>query len=204
MNEVEQEFVVDVYDKIAHEFDVTRTYRWSWVTEFMECMSPGSLVYDIGCGNGRNMTYPDIEFVGIDTCQHFIDICHKNGLNAIKSSMLNILLPNNTADYIICIATFHHLNTYEHRIQALNEMKRLLKPKGKVLLSVWSKTQPKKTKVTFEKYGDTMVPWKNKLTRYYYIFRVDEIVSLFDDAGFQIFSHVYDCGNEVFVLGVKS
>lgn len=202
MNEIEQEFVVDVYDKIAHEFDVTRTYKWSWITEFMEHMLPGSLVYDIGCGNGRNMTYPGINFIGIDTCDRFVEICRKNGLNAIKGSMLNILLPNTTADYIICIAAFHHLNTYDHRIKALNEMKRLLKPDGKLLISVWSKTQPKKTRVTFEKYGDTMVPWKNNLTRYYYIFQIDEIVSLFRDAGLRILNHIYDCGNEVFVLSL--
>ena len=202
MNEIEQEFVVDVYDKIAHEFDVTRTYKWSWITEFMEHMLPGSLVYDIGCGNGRNMTYPGINFIGIDTCDRFVEICRKNGLNAIKGSMLNILLPNTTADYIICIAAFHHLSTYDHRIKALHEMKRLLKPDGKLLISVWSKTQPKKTRVTFEKYGDTMVPWKNNLTRYYYIFQIDEIVSLFRDAGLRILNHIYDCGNEVFVLSL--
>ena len=66
---------------------------------------------EIGCGNGRNMTYPGINFKGVDACDRLAEARHKNGLNARKGSMLNILLPNATVDYIICVAAFRHLNT---------------------------------------------------------------------------------------------
>ena len=58
------------------------------------------------------------------------------------------------------------------------------------MLSVWSKTQPEKTKRKFSAWGDTLVPWKNLkgeiFERYYYIFRLDEIKQLFLDNGLNI------------------
>lgn len=79
-------------------------------------------------------------------------------------------------------------------------MKRLIKPGGEILLTVWSKNQPEKTRVVFNTYGDNIVYWKNKHPRYYYIFSVDEIKELFLSVGLNMKSHIYDCGNEVFIL----
>lgn len=196
----EKTYVQDVYNTIASEFDVTRTYHWSWINDFICSIDKGSLIYDIGCGNGRNMTYPCHRFIGIDACDKFVDICRKKNLEAYPGKMTEIPFPDKSADHIICIATFHHLYTYDNRITALREMKRVLKPGGKILLSVWSKAQPSKTRVTFDKYGNNLVPWKKKLTRFYYIFEIDEIKSLFKETGLNIQTHLYDCGNEVFVL----
>jgi len=70
-------------------------------------------------------------------------------------------------------------------------------------MSIWSITQPSKTRRVFTQYGDTIVPWKNPsgtYERYYYIFEIDEICSLFKDAGFKMISHYWDTGNEIFEL----
>ena len=74
-----------------------------------------------------------------------------------------------------------------------------------MIVSVWSKVQPPKTKRKFENYGDNMVQWKSKdgekiSDRYYYIFKVDEIQQFFLDNGFIIINYEWDCGNEVFIL----
>ena len=114
--------------------------------------------------------------------------------------MNNIPLSSQSTNYIICIATFHHLQSYKNRLNALLEMKRLLKPGGKILLSVWSKVQPRKTRVIFNNYGDNIVLWKNIHKRYYYIFKIDEIIQLFKDAELILEEHTYDCGNEIFML----
>ena len=98
------------------------------------------------------------------------------------------------------IASFHHLSNNENRIKALLEMKRIIKDDGQIIISVWSINQPKKTRVTFENYGDNMVYWKNKHARYYYIFKLDEIRTLVHTAGLIIIDSYYDCGNEIFIL----
>ena len=158
-------------------------------------------IIDIGCGNGRNMQFKQHTFIGIDNCEKFISMCREKKLLVQLANMTKINLPNCSADAIICIAVFHHLSTHENRIKALLEMKRLIKPKtGKILLSVWSINQPLKTRITFTNYGDNMVSWNKKYKRYYYIFQINEIISLFKEVGLKILKHNYDCGNEIFIL----
>ena len=146
------------------------------------------------------MTYTNHTFIGIDNCQKFVDICKSKGLDAICNNMTDIQLQPDSADFIICVASFHHLANKENRLKSLLEMKRLIKPGGKILITIWSKIQPKKTRVNFDNYGDNIVYWKNKHPRYYYIFTIDEITELFNEVGLHIESHEYDCGNEVFIV----
>ena len=172
---IEIEYVKNIYEYIASEFDVTRAYKWSWITNFINSLPKNSLIYDIGCGSGRNMDYANYRFIGFDNCQSFIEVCKNKGFNAYYSEITDIKIRDNSADAIICIATFHHLSSYENRIKALQELKRIIKDCGKILLSVWSKEQPKKTRITFDNCGDNIVYWKNKYPRYYYIFQLDEL-----------------------------
>lgn len=197
----EEKLVVGAYQKIASQFNSTRKFRWSWIESFLENIGDGKYV-DIGCGGGRNLNENSI---GVDNCQEFIDIVKSKGLNAIKADMSQLPFEDSTFDAILSIASFHHLATVERRIQSLQEMKRILKPNGKILLSVWSKEQPKKTRRKFENYGDVIVTWRRPqgdecIERYYYIFQWDEIVDLFNQVGFKIESCRWDCGNEVFIL----
>lgn len=202
---LEDQYVKNVYNQIAHYFDNTRGYTWSWIREFVNShVKPGDVVYDIGCGNGRNMAFrKDVTFIGLDNCQEFTDICYKKGLNAVIGDMCEMPFETNTANAVICIASFHHLINPQRRRQALYELKRVCKPRGKILLSVWSINQPKKTRRIFTKYGDTIVKWNQNgviYDRYYYIFRIKEINDLFEECGLEVVSHTYDCGNEVFIL----
>lgn len=214
INKTEKKHVMDVYNKIATHFNYTRAYKWKWINDFMEYYNSSHLVYDIGCGSGRNITPPPNDnnnfpkCIGIDNCSEFINICREKNLNVIECDMLSLPFEDNSGDAIISIASFHHLSTRERRIGALLEMKRVIKFKeennniGKILLSVWSINQPKKTRRTFE-YGNSIVPWDNHgeiLNRYYYIFKNEEILELFEYVGLNVESHFWDCGNEIYIL----
>jgi len=209
MSLIEDINVKNVYEIIASHFSCTRTYQWSWVTNFLESLKEKSIVYDLGCGNGRNMIYNNLSFVGIDNCKNFVNICRKKNLNVIESNLMSIPLKNESCDAIICIAVFHHFSCDENRLKVLNEIYRLLKPNGKILLSVWSINQPEKTKRKFNNYGDTIVNWntnKHKenqiIPRYYYIFEINEIKNLLNEE-FIIDKYYWDCGNEIFELKSK-
>ena len=69
-------------------------------------ISKGSTVYDIGCGSGRNMMYPDLNFIGVDNCENLLKICRDKGLNVVYGDMCNLPVRDNSADYIISVAAF--------------------------------------------------------------------------------------------------
>lgn len=205
-NNYEQQHVFDVYDKIASRFDDTRAYQWTWITDFMNSLKTKSVVLDIGCGGGRNLEfYSDKhQMFGIDTSKSFIDICKSKNLEVLQANMCYIPHPSNSFDALIVIASFHHLDCVNHRLQAMYEMYRILKPGGRMIMSVWSKEQPAKTRRQFDKYGDTLVPWKERdgtvYQRYYYIFRKDELLELINIAEFKVIDWKWDCGNEILTL----
>lgn len=202
-NNLETTYVKEVYEEIAPHFSNTRAYKWSWVIDFLDSLKTDSIVYDLGCGNGRNMDHGSLKFIGIDNCENFVSICKNKNLSVINSNITKIPLNNNSADAIICIAVFHHLSSRENRIQSLLEMKRLVKPGGKILLSTWSINQPQKTRRTFNNYGNNIVLWNSYgkvYERYYYIFKLDEIKELIKRIGLIILNYEYSCGNEIFTL----
>ena len=55
-----------------------------------------SLVYDIGCGNGRNMNFKNLNFIGIDNCENFVKICNEKKLNVVTSNITEIPAVRNT------------------------------------------------------------------------------------------------------------
>jgi len=205
-NNIETNYVKNVYESIATHFDNTRSYKWSWVNEFLNSLKANSIIYDIGCGNGRNMINNNSKnfiFTGIDNCEKFVTLCKSKNLNVINANMTAIPLKSNSADAILCIAVFHHLENKENRVNALLEMKRLIKIGGKIMLSTWSINQPQKTRRTFNNYGNNIVLY-NKFgqlyERFYYIFKIDEMHQLFTLCGLTIIDYKYDCGNEIFTL----
>ena len=205
-NLIENKHVKNIYEAIATHFDNNRSYKWLWVNEFLNTLKPNAHVYDIGCGNGRNMinnNANNLIFTGIDNCENFVKLCKSKNLNVIYSDMRDIPLKSNSADAIICIAVFHHLENKENRVKSLLEMKRLIKLGGKIMLSVWSISQPQKTRRSFNNYGNNIVLY-NKFgeiyERFYYIFKIDELHQLFTLCGLTISDYKYVCGNEIFIL----
>ena len=197
------------YDLISEYFKNTRVFTWKWTDNFISSIDNNSLILDIGSGNGRNTKYYNHTIFGLDISYEQLRM-NKNKFNYdIQANMIKIPFKNNLFDAIISIASFHHLSTINERIMCLQEMKRIIKPGGKILISVWSINQPKKIKRKFINYGDTIVNWntntKDKngnfiiIPRYYYIFELNEIKNLLEKF-FIIEKYYWDCGNEIFEL----
>lgn len=52
-SQLEQDYVHRVYEEIAEHFSSTRHTPWPRVVEFLKSLPCGSLVADVGCGNGK-------------------------------------------------------------------------------------------------------------------------------------------------------
>ena len=191
--------VKEVYERIAEHFNEKRFSKWDWIEEFLDEFPTNSLVYDIGCGSGRNIR-PGM--IGVDNCDNFLKISNSKGKDVIKGDMRYLPLDDNTGIGMICIAAFHHLSTREDRLKALLEFKRVLKIGAKIMISIWSINQGENRKLKFY-YGDNIVPWNNNGTiyeRYYYIFEDEEIKKLFQEAGLRLIKHFWNHGNEIYIL----
>ena len=154
MSNYESTNVYDVYEDIAHHFNVTRTYEWSWVRRFHESLLKASYVLDIGCGNGRNIEfYKDLHLIeGIDSCYEFVRICLEKNLPVIQGNMCYMPYCHESFDALTVIASFHHLDCEENRIEALNEMNRVLKPGGKILIVSFHSIEDKIVKYFFSNF----------------------------------------------------
>ena len=198
MNHLEEENVLNVYNEIAKEFDKTRYNIWESVNNFIKNFEPNSVIGDIGCGNGKNMLIrKDCDFLGCDFSNGMVEICKKKGLNVIEGNLLNIPFKDNYFDYTLCIAALHHLSTKDHRQKAVNELARITKKNGKILIVVWALEQPKNLRFKFNNQ-DSLIDWKNKKgeilgKRFYHFFKKGELEELCKD--YNIINSYYEEGN---------
>ncbi len=179
---IEKEHVFDVYDSISDEFDKTRYALWNGVKLFLDHIETGSSILDIGCGNGKYMSYrKDCIIYGCDSCENMVRIakrrCHT--ANVIQSNGCDLPYEDEKFDYVMSIGVLHHVGDTEDRIRFVKEMIRVLKKGGKGLLTVWSSNQPKKDNWRSIGGTDYFIPWNNCKLRYYHLFPKEELEYLF-------------------------
>lgn len=150
-----------------------------------------SVVYDIGCGNGRNskiLAGMTKKLICVDSSKHMLENAKANLKNFNNITFLNYKmqedkLPKGTVDCICCFASFHHLRSVKERLETLKNFYRALRPKGRVLLSVWH------PKSIISKGKNQMVGWKKEngdnVKRFYHFFSQKELENLFDLAGYK-------------------
>ena len=178
MSDIETQ-VRNFYNNNYKRFDVSRCSVWNAVKDFIDLIPQNSFVLDAGCGNGKNMIYIQnrkINVVGIDFSTKLLDICKSKSLNVKEADIRHLPYDDNTFDYVISIAVIHHLSTQKNRIKAIDELLRVCKPYGKILISVWALEQEKNSRFSFT-LGDNYVKWEDT-TRYYHIHNRNTITNL--------------------------
>ncbi len=198
-----------VYDKIALPFAQTRKFVWADLKPLAKYTKDGYKVLDLGCGSGRlYQLFQDlsIKYIGVDQSKKQLQNAEKKypAAKLIISEMRNLPFADNEFNVIYCIATFHHLPSKESRLEALAEMKRVLKLGGRVIFTNWNlfsksaaKTVEKgKWKIKRGSEADFFVPWMSSDgkvlgDRYYYGYRPRELKELFQSAGFFMEEHYY-------------
>lgn len=146
---LEELHVHQVYEQIAGHFSTTRHKPWPKVVEFMQGVPPGSVVMDLGCGNGKNiLRRDDIVQIAGERSSGLLSECkeHIHGIGAadcVRLDLLHAMLRDDTADIVICIAVIHHFSSQARRLQAVSTIHRLLRKGGRALITVWAKDQTK-------------------------------------------------------------
>ncbi|CAL1390367.1 unnamed protein product [Linum trigynum] len=147
--EIEKKYVHRVYDAIAPHFSSTRFAKWPKVASFLNSLPLGSLVLDAGCGNGKYLGLnPDCFFIGCDISEPLVKICADRDNEVVVADAVNLPYRTGFGDAAISIAVLHHLSTEIRRRKAIEELVRVVKTGGFVLITVWAAEQEDKSLLT--------------------------------------------------------
>lgn len=166
-------------------------------------MIAGERILDLGCGSGRFFEFlrdKKVDYIGIDNSEKLIEIAKRRYPKARfqVADVLNLPFPRNFFDKIYSIAVLHHIPLEEFRLQFLREAKRVLKPEGFLILTVWKFHESKELylilKYTILKlfgkskldWKDIFEPWGKKIDMYYHYFSKRELMKLVRKSGFRI------------------
>ncbi len=91
-------------------------------------------ILDVGCGTGRYAALFGDHYFGIDNNPQYIEFAkrHAPGKFSVGDGK-RINFPNDTFSYVISVGVFHHLDD-ETIMTITKEMKRVLRPGGRILL----------------------------------------------------------------------
>lgn len=199
------------YNIISRDFSATRSYIWKDLEVVKKYIKPNDKVLDLGCGNGRLYEFLkdlSIDYLGVDNSVGLINEAkNKYPESADKfreGDALDLRFEENQFDAVIMVAVLNHIPSEELRLQVLNNVKRILKPKGYLLMTNWNlyqkKYQPLIIKYTLLKlfskskmdWGDVLVPFgKEKTERYYHAFTKKEIKNLISKSDLNLLKNYY-------------
>lgn len=184
----------DVFNKIAPSWYGFRhhTIFRKELEHFAKKWKNGRLL-NAGCGHGADFIpfKRDFELHGVDFSSEMIKLAekyakkHKFEPNLYVEDIRSLPFKNEYFDWAIAVASYHHLDSNQDRVQALEELYRVLKPGGEAFFTVWNKWQPR----FILKKKDALIPFRHKDTtylRYYHLFSYGEIEKLVKNTGFTL------------------
>lgn len=151
-----RDFLTPIYDTVNGFIGLGKRFLRK-VLAVIEIQN-GHTVLDIGCGTGvllalGKQRYPHTRFIGIDPDTQALSIAKnrfaKNNLEVelVQAFAESIPLPDSSIDRVVSSLVFHHLPD-EIKCKAIQEIYRILKPGGKVVIA---------------DFGPTKVNWMPKL-----------------------------------------
>ena len=184
----------DIFDQIAPGWYNFR--HWSIFRNELEALAyqwqEGRLL-NIGCAHGPDLLpfKQGFDLYGVDFSPEMLKFARKYSQKFNFTVSLSLAdvgylpYPDETFDWAISVATYHHIKGKEERRTALNELRRVLKPGGEAFITVWNRWQPR-----FQfSHREVAVPWRKRgktLYRYYYLFSYPELEKLVKQAGFKV------------------
>lgn len=176
------------YELIVKHFDATRAKAWPEAEDFLKGLKEKKVILDFGSGTGRHSLFArqfghDATALDFALAQLLMLKKKSKEIKLVQGDVSSAPLKDKSFDVILYVATIHHLPTEDERLKSLAEVKRLLKEKGKVLISAWAFEQER---FKGSKKQDVTLKWAKKYPRFYHLFKEGELEQLVKKAGFKV------------------
>lgn len=211
----------DFYKTVFNDFDNSRNYFWAgWekLLPFIKAINkPVLKVLDVGCGNGRFGEFLiknslKVEYTGLDNSAELLESAktrlttspentnsfHFHELDIVNDPDISIL-KDEQYDLVVSFGVFHHIPSFELRLQVVKKLQSILSEEGILAISLWQFTKsenlmnravPKSELNTHVndpsqlESGDYLLDWKRGEMAVRYCHEVDEVEmkKLFDNA----------------------
>lgn len=176
---------------------------WPEIAFLFDNLVPGEKLLDLGCGNGRFFEFfksKKVNYIGLDYSKDLIELARQKfpETKFLVADAMNLPFENNFFDKVYTIAVLHHIPSKGLRLKFLREARRVLKPGGLLVLTVWKFQEKKERSLLFKftilklfglsklDFRDVLEPWGKKLNRYYHCFSRKELIDLIKEAGLDI------------------
>ena len=184
----------NVFDQIAPSWYKFR--HWSRFRKELETLAQrwqeGRLL-NIGCAHGPDFLpfTHSFELYGIDYSSEMLQFAQRYAqkfhfaVNLSLADVSHLPYADQSFNWAISVATYHHIKYPEERLKAFYELWRVLEPGGEAFITVWNRWQRR----FWLKGKEVAVPWRSKdktLYRYYYLFSYPELAKLAKQAGFEV------------------
>ncbi|MES2153954.1 MAG: class I SAM-dependent methyltransferase [bacterium] len=156
-----------VWEVIAASFDRSRTRTWPHVHAFVAGLPAESRVLDLMAGNGRHttvITAAGHQATWLDWSRPAARIAAARNRPAhiVVGDAAALPFADHSFDAAIVVAGLHSLPSAAGRLQALQELGRVLAPQGTAQVTVWSRDAPRFS--TLGAPGDELdveLPWRS-------------------------------------------
>jgi tRNA (uracil-5-)-methyltransferase TRM9 len=184
----------EVFDRIAESW--YRVRHWPLLREELDALAArwqsGKLL-NVGCAHGADFLpfSQRFELCGVDSSRAMLgqglrySAKHELYVDLLLADALSLPFTDNSFDWAISVATYHHIKGREEREKAFEELRRVLKPKGEAFVTVWNRGQPR----FWFRSKEQRVPWRLKektVYRYYHLFSYGELQKLLLKTGWEI------------------
>jgi len=133
---------IDIFDKYAEEYDKWfDAHIWVYQSEVRAVKMPlpqsGNGV-EIGTGTGR-FAIPFGIRIGVEPSGAMAEIARSRGITVYDAKAENLPFDDNAFDFVLMVTTICFL---EDPLQALKEIRRILRPAGKIIIGMLDKDSP--------------------------------------------------------------
>lgn len=184
----------EAFDEIAESW--YRVRHWPLLRDNVDALAArwqGGKLLNVGCAHGPDFLSfrQGFELYGVDSSPAMLRQATRYSakfrfyVNLVAADALFLPFPDNTFDWAISVATYHHIRGSEEREKAFVELRRIIKPQGEAFVTVWNGRQPR----FWFKSKEQQIPWRLRektVYRYYHLFSYTELRKLLIDTGWEV------------------